>query len=98
MCYSLFSSIYIVKKLITQKFGWFLSTLSYSQLNQLVPIVALLQMFLPCPPLAPPPSYLLNFLLDSIIGLPIIFALLKAVALLVKKFDLTVLRSGEYGK
>ena len=64
--------------------------------NQLVLIVAFYNFNVSPPP--PPPSYLLNFLLDSIIGLPIIFALLKAVALLVKKFDLTVLRSGEYGK
>ena len=43
-------------------------------------------------------SYLVSFLLDSTVGLLIIFLLLKAVAWLVSAFDLSPLRSGVYGK
>lgn len=42
-------------------------------------------------------SYLVNFLLDSTMGLLIIYLLLKAVAGLVSWFQITPLFSGEYG-
>jgi hypothetical protein len=43
-------------------------------------------------------SYLVSFLLDSTIGLLIIYVLLKAVAWVVAKRQVTPLVSGEYGK
>ena len=43
-------------------------------------------------------SYLVSFLLDSTVGLLIIFALLKAVAWLVSRYNFTPLVSGEYGE
>jgi len=45
----------------------------------------------------PPLSYLVSFLLDSTVGLLLIYLLLKAVAWLVNRFQITPLRSGEYG-
>ena len=39
----------------------------------------------------------MSFLLDSTIGLLLIFLLLKAVASIVNCFEITPLRSGEYG-
>ena len=45
----------------------------------------------------PPFSYLVSFLLDSTVGLLLIYLLLKAVAWLVNRFQITPLRSGEYG-
>ena len=44
-----------------------------------------------------PSSYLVNFMLDSTVGLLLIYALLKAVACLVNRCNITPLRSGEYG-
>ena len=43
-------------------------------------------------------SYLVNFMLDSTVGLLLIYALLKAVAWLVNRYNITPLRSGEYGE
>lgn len=40
----------------------------------------------------------MNFLLDSTVGLLIIYVLLKIVACLVHHFKVTPLKSGEYGK
>ena len=45
-----------------------------------------------------PSSYLVNFLLDSTIGLLLIYLLLKAVAKVVAYFQITALKSGEYGE
>lgn len=42
-------------------------------------------------------SYLVSFLLDSTVGLLLIFLLLNMVARLVSRFDIKALRSGEYG-
>ena len=42
-------------------------------------------------------SYLVSFLLDSTVGLLLIFFLLKVVAKVVHRFDIKALRSGEYG-
>lgn len=44
------------------------------------------------------PSYLVNFLLDSTVGLLLIYLLLKAVASIVAYFQITALKSGEYGE
>ena len=40
----------------------------------------------------------MNFLLDSTVGLLIIYVLLKIVACLVSYFKITMLKSGEYGE
>ena len=46
---------------------------------------------------APLYSYLVSFLLDSTVGLLIIYVLLKAVAWVVSRYQITPLVSGEYG-
>ena len=41
--------------------------------------------------------YLLNFLLDSTLGLFVIYTLFKIIGIVVDKFKITPLRTGEYG-